>query len=34
MKIWLEGQDLNCEKEIAGNEFQMVLKFDSVFVNP
>ncbi len=34
MKIWLEGQDLNCEKEIAGNEFQMVMKFDSVFVDP
>jgi hypothetical protein len=32
MKIWLEGQDLNCEKEIAGNQFQLVLKFDSVYV--
>ena len=33
MKIWLEGQDVNCEKEIAGNEFRLVLKFDSVYVN-
>ena len=33
IKIWLEGQDLNCEKEIAGNEFRLVLKFDSVYVN-
>ena len=31
IRIWLEGQDYNCEKEIAGEKFDMVLKFDSVF---
>ncbi len=32
MRIWLEGQDYNCEKEIAGESFNMFLKFDSAFV--
>jgi hypothetical protein len=32
MRIWLEGQDDNCIKEIAGDDFNMVLKFDSAFV--
>jgi hypothetical protein len=32
MRIWLEGQDENCVKEIAGEKFNLVLKFDSVFV--
>lgn len=32
MKIWLEGQDENCVKEIAGEKFDLVLKFDSAFV--
>lgn len=32
MRIWLEGQDVNCVKEIAGEKFNLVLKFDSVFV--
>lgn len=32
MRIWLEGQDENCVKEIAGEKFDLVLKFDSVFV--
>ena len=32
LRIWLEGQDDNCVKEIAGKKFNMVLKFDSVFV--
>ena len=32
MRIWLEGQDDNCVKEIAGEKFNLVLKFDSAFV--
>lgn len=32
MRIWLEGQDENCVKEIAGEKFNLVLKFDSAFV--
>ena len=32
MRIWLEGQDENCVQEIAGEKFDMVLKFDSAFV--
>lgn len=32
MRIWLEGQDENCEKEIAGEKFNMTLKFDSAYV--
>ncbi|MBE6692455.1 MAG: hypothetical protein E7586_03865 [Ruminococcaceae bacterium] len=32
IRIWLEGQDENCVKEIAGEKFNMVLKFDSAFV--
>ena len=32
LRIWLEGQDDNCVKEIAGEKFNLVLKFDSVFV--
>ena len=32
MRIWLEGQDENCVKEIAGEKFDLVLKFDSAFV--
>lgn len=32
MRIWLEGQDENCIKEIAGEKFDLVLKFDSAFV--
>jgi hypothetical protein len=32
MRIWLEGQDDNCVKEIAGEKFDLVLKFDSAFV--
>lgn len=32
MRIWLEGQDQNCVKEIAGETFNLVLKFDSAFV--
>lgn len=32
MRIWLEGQDDNCVQEIAGEKFDMVLKFDSAFV--
>ena len=34
MRIWLEGQDVNCVKEIAGKKFNLVLKFDSAFVTP
>ena len=32
LRIWLEGEDLNCVNEIAGEKFNMVLKFDSAFV--
>lgn len=32
MRIWLEGQDGNCVEEIAGEKFNLVLKFDSAFV--
>jgi len=32
MKIWLEGQDENCVEAIAGEKFNLVLKFDSAFV--
>lgn len=32
MRIWLEGDDKRCVKEIAGEKFNLVLKFDSVFV--
>lgn len=32
LRIWLEGQDENCIKEIAGEKFNLVLKFDSAFV--
>ena len=32
MRIWLEGEDGRCVKEIAGESFNMVLKFDSAFV--
>lgn len=32
LRIWLEGQDENCIKEIAGKKFNLVLKFDSAFV--
>ena len=32
IRIWLEGQDGNCEPEIAGEKFDLLLKFDSVFV--
>ncbi len=32
MRIWLEGQDENCIDEIAGEKFNLVLKFDSAFV--
>ncbi len=32
LRIWLEGQDENCKKEIAGGTFNLVLKFDSAFV--
>lgn len=32
LRIWLEGQDQNCVKEIAGEKFNLVLKFDSAFV--
>ena len=32
IRIWLEGQDENCVKEIAGEKFNLVLKFDSAFV--
>lgn len=32
LRIWLEGQDENCVKEIAGGTFKLVLKFDSAFV--
>ncbi len=32
IRIWLEGQDDNCVKEIAGEKFNLVLKFDSAFV--
>ena len=32
LRIWLEGQDVNCVKEIAGEKFDMVLKFDSAYV--
>lgn len=32
LRIWLEGQDENCSKEIAGEKFNLVLKFDSAFV--
>jgi hypothetical protein len=32
LRIWLEGQDDNCTKEIAGEKFNMVLKFDSAYV--
>ena len=32
MRIWLEGQDENCIEQIAGEKFNLVLKFDSAFV--
>lgn len=32
LRIWLEGQDVNCVEAIAGKTFNMVLKFDSAFV--
>lgn len=32
MRIWLEGADENCINEIAGQSFDMVLKFDSISV--
>ena len=32
LRIWLEGQDTNCIQEIAGEKFDLVLKFDSAFV--
>ena len=32
MRIWLEGQDDNCIEAIAGEQFDLVLKFDSAFV--
>ena len=32
MRIWLEGQDENCVEAIAGEKFNLVLKFDSAFV--
>jgi len=32
LRIWLEGADENCVNEIAGKNFNMVLKFDSVAV--
>ena len=32
MRIWLEGQDENCVKQIAGEKFNLVLKFDSAYV--
>lgn len=32
MRIWLEGQDENCIEAIAGEKFDLVLKFDSAFV--
>ena len=32
IRIWLEGEDVNCVKEIAGEKFNLVLKFDSAFV--
>lgn len=32
IRIWLEGQDENCVKEIAGEKFDLVLKFDSASV--
>ena len=32
MRIWLEGQDQNCIDAIAGQKFNMLLKFDSVFM--
>jgi hypothetical protein len=32
MRIWLEGQDENCVEAIAGEKFDLVLKFDSAFV--
>ena len=33
MRIWLEGADENCKNEIAGQSFDMILKFDSVSVS-
>lgn len=33
MRVWLEGQDQNCEKEIAGDKFDFILKFDSIEVD-
>ncbi len=33
MRIWLEGEDENCREEIAGEKFDLLLKFDSVFVD-
>lgn len=33
MRIWLEGADENCINEIAGQSFDMILKFDSVSVS-
>ena len=33
MRIWLEGADENCINEIAGQSFDMVLKFDSISVS-
>ena len=32
VRIWLEGEDENCRKEIAGEKFNFILKFDSVMV--
>ena len=32
MRIWLEGQDENCIEQIAGEKFNLVLKFDSAYV--
>ena len=32
MRIWLEGQDENCVEAISGEKFNLVLKFDSAFV--
>ena len=32
MRIWLEGQDINCNETIAGENFDLFLKFDSAFV--
>ena len=32
LRIWLEGEDINCQSAIAGKDFDLLLKFDSVFV--